>query len=83
LVEPKQLLVRWLSLRHPENKYEHTLLNYVDIAAGVTLWGPDSIVGRSIVIHKNVAQYGAVRWVCATLGTSRTASLKQHSYFTQ
>ena len=36
----------------------------------LTLFGPDSIVGRSIVIHKADAS----RWVCATIGEARTVT---------
>jgi Cu/Zn superoxide dismutase len=36
----------------------------------LTLLGPDSIVGRSIVIHKD----GGDRWACATIGESRQAT---------
>ena len=35
---------------------------YVDNT--ITLWGPESVVGRSVVIHKN----DGARWACATIG---------------
>jgi Cu/Zn superoxide dismutase len=41
---------------------------YTDVH--LTLFGPDIIVGRSIVIHKADAS----RWVCATIGEARTVT---------
>jgi aquaporin Z len=46
----------------------------------ITLFGPGSIVGRSIVLHKSTA-LGGSRWACATIGQARavTASFTKDS----
>lgn len=48
---------------------ESLTATYVD--SQLSLFGPSSVVGRSVVIHYNDADNGNPRWVCANIGYPR------------
>jgi hypothetical protein len=77
-----------LSLKMGDLSGKSVVKQYQDVvtqdASELTLFGPDSIIGRSIVIHKADSS----RWVCAAIGEyterfdsdcARTGLCKHHN----